>query len=259
MELIVAGAIALLAIIPSGSIKIPDNLPLSPSPSPQIEKTSPTPTPTPKGPVTYTVTSGDSLDSIAQEYYGGSQYWTTIWNDNDSIEDPRFIHAGLELKIRREKPEKVEELKEDLAAIYEEITNPSPTPTPIGYSEDESSDREILPAGSFDQAYKDAGSRFGIPWQILYGLHMQETGLRDGPISNGSGPQGPLQFMPGTWALYGVDGNGDGVSDINNAVDAIFGAANYLAAHGGVEQGLRAYGHVYDKVMDIARSQGYGG
>ena len=86
-----------------------------------------------------------------------------------------------------------------------------------------------------------------------------ETGGRDGAISSGygTGAQGPLQFMPGTWATYGVDGNGDGVSDINNAADAIHGAANYIAAHGGVEQGLRSYGGDSNLVLNYARSRGY--
>jgi len=68
-----------------------------------------------------------------------------------------------------------------------------------------------------------------------------------------------LQFLPGTWASYGVDGNGDGTADINSAVDAIHGAANYLATHGGVEQGLKSYGNVIDKVYSAARSRGWGG
>ena len=113
--------------------------------------------------------------------------------------------------------------------------------------------------GSFDEAYKQAGARYGIPWEILYGLHYMETGLRDGAISSGygTGAQGPLQFMPGTWASYGVDGNGDGSADINNAVDAIFGAANFLTAHGGVEQGLRSYGGDTQTALNAARSRGY--
>lgn len=257
MELIVAGAIVLLTIIPGGASKIQESLPLSPSPSPQIEKSDPTPTPIPTGPKIHTVASGETLDSIAKKYYGGSNFWTIIWNENEFIKDPRVINAGMELSIRREKPIKTEELKENLATIYEEIINPSPTPTPIGSFENSSPQREILPAGSFEQVYKDAGGRFGIPWEILYGLHLIETGLRDGPIGNGSGPQGPLQFLPGTWTSYGIDGNGDGTADINNAVDAIYGAANYLSTHGGVEQGLRSYGQVYDKVISAARSRGY--
>jgi LysM repeat protein len=256
MELLVAGAIVLLSFIPGSAEKIQEALPLSPSPSPQIEKNIPTPTPIPNEPKIHTVKSGETLDSIAKKYYDGSEYWTILWNDNDFIKDPRVINAGMQIKIRRSTPEKTEILKEELATLYEKIINPSPTPAPTNSPEPQ---RDILPAGSFEQVYKDAGSRFGIPWEILYGLHLIETGLRDGPISNGSGPQGPLQFLPGTWAAYGIDGNGDGVADIDNAVDAIHGAANYLSAHGGVEQGLRSYGQVYDKVMSAARQRGYGG
>ena len=44
---------------------------------------------------------------------------------------------------------------------------------------------------------------------------------------------GPMQFIPSTWALYGVDGNGDGKKDPNNIFDAALGAADYLCADGG--------------------------
>jgi membrane-bound lytic murein transglycosylase B len=44
---------------------------------------------------------------------------------------------------------------------------------------------------------------------------------------------GPMQFIPGTWALYGADGNGDGVRDPDNMYDAALAAADYLCAGGG--------------------------
>ncbi len=39
---------------------------------------------------------------------------------------------------------------------------------------------------------------------------------------------GPMQFLPETWAKYGVDGNGDGTADPDNLWDAAAGAANRL-------------------------------
>ena len=39
---------------------------------------------------------------------------------------------------------------------------------------------------------------------------------------------GPMQFIPTTWRLEAVDGNGDGIADINNIFDAALAAANYL-------------------------------
>jgi membrane-bound lytic murein transglycosylase B len=41
---------------------------------------------------------------------------------------------------------------------------------------------------------------------------------------------GPMQFLPGTWARYASDGNGDGKADIQNIYDASLGAARYLCS-----------------------------
>ncbi|HEY2299712.1 MAG TPA: lytic transglycosylase domain-containing protein [Jatrophihabitans sp.] len=44
---------------------------------------------------------------------------------------------------------------------------------------------------------------------------------------------GPMQFIPQTWAGYGIDANGDGEADIFNINDAALAAARYLCANGG--------------------------
>jgi membrane-bound lytic murein transglycosylase B len=44
---------------------------------------------------------------------------------------------------------------------------------------------------------------------------------------------GPMQFIPQTWDSYGIDGNGDHVTDIFNINDAALAAARYLCAAGG--------------------------
>ncbi|HEY3261816.1 MAG TPA: lytic murein transglycosylase [Pseudonocardiaceae bacterium] len=44
---------------------------------------------------------------------------------------------------------------------------------------------------------------------------------------------GPMQFIPGTWARYGVDGNGDGTASPHNIHDATLAAGRYLCAGGG--------------------------
>jgi murein DD-endopeptidase MepM/ murein hydrolase activator NlpD len=43
---------------------------------------------------------------------------------------------------------------------------------------------------------------------------------------------GPMQFIPATWAAYGLDGSDDGQADPHNADDATLAAAAYLCAHG---------------------------
>lgn len=43
---------------------------------------------------------------------------------------------------------------------------------------------------------------------------------------------GPLQFIPSTWADWGLDGDGDGVANPNDLDDAALAAAAYLCASG---------------------------
>jgi membrane-bound lytic murein transglycosylase B len=61
---------------------------------------------------------------------------------------------------------------------------------------------------------------------------------------------GPMQFIPETWRLYGVDANNDGVVSPDNIDDATLAAAGYLCYRGkdmatprGWMNALRAYNH----------------
>ncbi|MDQ2952395.1 MAG: lytic transglycosylase domain-containing protein [Chloroflexota bacterium] len=88
--------------------------------------------------------------------------------------------------------------------------------------------------------YKAAEAQFGVPWQYLAAIHLVETRMGRIRGLSSAGAQGPMQFMPATWAGYGRGG------DINNTHDAIFGAANYLKASGApanMSQALFAYNH----------------
>jgi len=44
--------------------------------------------------------------------------------------------------------------------------------------------------------------------------------------------QGPMQFITSTWMKWALDGNGDGVADVQNTYDAAAAAAAYLCAGG---------------------------
>ena len=118
----------------------------------------------------------------------------------------------------------------------------------------------------FDQIYMAAQNQFGVPWQVLKAVHYAESGCAGSDYGKRSsaGAQGPMQFMPGTWRAYGVDGNGDGAVDVHNVVDAIFGAAHLLAAGGAAEGNVDAalfnYNHAQwyvNKVKEIAYSIGW--
>ncbi|MGB3011230.1 MAG: lytic murein transglycosylase [Mycobacterium sp.] len=61
-------------------------------------------------------------------------------------------------------------------------------------------------------------------------------GQGDGP--GGGNPvyaraMGPMQFIPETWRLYGVDANNDGTASPDNLDDAALAAAGYLCSRGG--------------------------
>lgn len=86
---------------------------------------------------------------------------------------------------------------------------------------------EPLPAEELLGMYREAEARFGVPWHVLAAIHLVETGMGRIQGLSTAGAQGPMQFMPATWAAYGLGG------DVTDHRDAIHGAANYLAANGG--------------------------
>ncbi|WP_167152320.1 lytic murein transglycosylase [Lysinibacter cavernae] len=72
---------------------------------------------------------------------------------------------------------------------------------------------------------------------------------------------GPMQFIPQTWAEWGVDGNADGVADPHNIDDAALAAAAYLCAVGGDltqqanwESAIAGYNPSHDYVVDVSQA-----
>ncbi len=94
--------------------------------------------------------------------------------------------------------------------------------------------------------YQAAGIQYGVPWQVLAAINEIETDYGRNLSVSSAGAIGWMQFMPSSWALYGVDANGDGVKDPYNPVDAIFAAARYLKAAGAdtnLARAIFAYNH----------------
>ena len=80
---------------------------------------------------------------------------------------------------------------------------------------------------------------------MLAAINEVETDYgRDLNVSS-AGAEGWMQFLPSSWAQYGVDATGAGYEDPYNPADAIFAAARYLAAAGGARH-IRAAVYSYN-------------
>ncbi len=89
---------------------------------------------------------------------------------------------------------------------------------------------EPLPAAELKRYYREAERRFDVDWEYLAAINLVETGMGRIQGLSVAGAQGPMQFIPTTWAAYGK-------GDINDPRDAILGAGRYLAANGFAKPG----------------------
>lgn len=108
----------------------------------------------------------------------------------------------------------------------------------------------LAPISSRPSSYRDlyirsAGYCPGLSWTVLAAIGQVESGhgRNNGPSS--AGALGPMQFLPSTWAAYGVDGDGDGQADINSPFDAVPGAAVYLCRNGAGRGGDDLYNAIF--------------
>jgi Transglycosylase SLT domain/Peptidase family M23 len=111
--------------------------------------------------------------------------------------------------------------------------------------------------------YQAAGTAYGVPWPVLAAINEVETDYgRDLSVSS-AGAEGWMQFLPSTWARYGVDATGAGYQDPYNPADAVFAAARYLRAAGGsrhIRAAVYAYNHSQAYVDSVMlRAQLLGG
>lgn len=123
---------------------------------------------------------------------------------------------------------------------------------------------EEIPADLLPLYQSAASTCEGLEWTILAAIHKVETNFGRGSVTSSKGAQGPMQFMRATWSSYAVDGDADGVADINDVEDAVYSAANLLCANGAGDPGrlgdaIWNYNHSDEyvaEVLDLAASYG---
>jgi cell wall-associated NlpC family hydrolase len=104
----------------------------------------------------------------------------------------------------------------------------------------------------------------GLPWGALAGIGKVESdhGRSDAPGvhsgANFAGAEGPMQFLPVTFAEYAVDADPGVPLSVYDPADAIYTAAAMLCANGaasgtpaGISQAVFAYNHSQAYVADV--------
>ncbi len=122
----------------------------------------------------------------------------------------------------------------------------------------------LVPAGqvpsNYLTLYKDSAAAYcpGLSWTVLAAIGEIESGngVNVGPSS--AGALGPMQFLPSTWAIWGIDGFGrTGPPNIMDPLDAVPSAARMLCADGaangaaGLSQAIFDYNHATWYVNEV--------
>jgi hypothetical protein len=153
-----------------------------------------------------------------------------------------------------------------LAELRHDPTSPPapPRPSPAGIAD--------IPSGYLALYRTSAQTCPGLSWGVLAGIGKVETnhgrgwppdytrraGIARG-TENASGAGGPMQFLAGTWAIYGRGG------DRWDPRDAIPAAARLLCANGAsgdLRRAVYAYNHAgwyVGQVLGLARAYTSGG
>jgi hypothetical protein len=104
------------------------------------------------------------------------------------------------------------------------------------------------PAGDLLGYYHDAEAATGVGWNYLAAINLIETRLGSINGVSTAGAQGPMQFLPATFAAYGDGG------DIHSPRDSIMAAGRFLAANGFAadrDRAVFAYNHAAQYVRAV--------
>jgi cell wall-associated NlpC family hydrolase len=97
-----------------------------------------------------------------------------------------------------------------------------------------------IPAGWLSLYRRAATTCPGLPWSVVAGIGTVETGSGRSTApgvwsgANGAGAEGPMQFLPATFAEYATVGpGGTRPASPYDAIDAVYSAVALLCANGG--------------------------
>ncbi len=131
--------------------------------------------------------------------------------------DPRLTRRVLE-RLPRARRFEVQANVSASAALF---AGSSPVPSAEGFRT-----ARPEPAGVLLGWFREAERQFGVDHELLAAVMLIETRFGRVVSRSSAGASGPMQFIPSTWAAYGLGG------DVRDPHDAIMAAANYLRASG---------------------------
>jgi len=162
--------------------------------------------------------------------------------DEQALRDPSTAEAALVAAARRQQaayrvigrhPEwdaiTRPRIPPSLLEVYDRNVDARRQLTAMAHVKDTLPAWRIEPPAPADELlgyYREAESASGVGWNYLAAINLIET--RFGSIAGVStaGAEGPMQFLPSTFAAYGEGG------DIHSPRDSIMAAGRYLAANG---------------------------
>ena len=127
--------------------------------------------------------------------------------------------------VRQALPARLREVVADNVASRREFRSMHPTKRRELHKD--LPDWRIVPAAPPKQLlanYRASAARFGVDWEYLAAINFIETSFGRIRGTSVAGAQGPMQFIPTTWDIYGR-------GDINSVRDSIFAAGRFLKAH----------------------------
>jgi hypothetical protein len=87
----------------------------------------------------------------------------------------------------------------------------------------------------------------GLSWTVLAAIGQIESGDGTNVGPSSAGALGPMQFLPSTWRIWGIDGFGDtGPPNIMSPFDAVPSAARMLCADGAAQGGQALRQAIFD-------------
>ena len=168
-----------------------------------VEKTSDNPKK-----IVYVVKSGDSLSSLAEQYFGNKDYWTNIWNDNPEIKNPNLIEENDKIVINQTENKELKKLKPELNERLEVKLIAQATSVASAEAKTEVKTTSL----------PSASGPLSDP-QISF-LGQCESGMT-ASRNSGNGFYGAFQFTVGTWNSMGTGYERADLAPIEVQIDAV--------------------------------------